>query len=94
MRVTSIKGEEMPRSKNKVASHGKKNEYLKEAKGYWGARSKVYTIAKTQLIKHVSTLTSTEEPKKENSEISGLSRINAAARLCETILFGTYRIAE
>jgi large subunit ribosomal protein L20 len=37
----------MPRTKNRVASRKRRKKILKQAKGYWGARSNVYTIAKT-----------------------------------------------
>ena len=41
----------MPRSQNKVASHRRRKRILKEAKGYWGARSKVLTVAKHSVDK-------------------------------------------
>ncbi|MEM8528866.1 MAG: 50S ribosomal protein L20, partial [Bacteroidota bacterium] len=36
----------MPRSVNHVASRRRRKKILKAAKGYFGARSKVYTVAK------------------------------------------------
>ena len=41
----------MPCSQNKVASHRRRKRLLARAKGYWGARSKVLTIAKHHLDK-------------------------------------------
>ena len=41
----------MPRSKNKVASHRRRKRVLEEAKGYVGARSKLYTVAKNSVEK-------------------------------------------
>jgi large subunit ribosomal protein L20 len=41
----------MPRSKNKVASHRRRKKILSLAKGYWGARGNVYTIAKNSVEK-------------------------------------------
>ena len=35
----------MPRSVNAVASRARRKKVLKAAKGYFGARSKVYTVA-------------------------------------------------
>ncbi|MFK8007764.1 MAG: 50S ribosomal protein L20, partial [Saprospiraceae bacterium] len=35
----------MPRSVNSVASRARRKKILKLAKGYFGARSKVYTVA-------------------------------------------------
>ena len=39
----------MPRSTHKVASHRRRRKFIKLAKGYWGARSKVWTIAKNHI---------------------------------------------
>ncbi|MFZ1572343.1 MAG: 50S ribosomal protein L20, partial [Candidatus Kapaibacterium sp.] len=39
----------MPRSKNKVASRNRRRRVLKLAKGYWGERSNVWTIAKNHV---------------------------------------------
>ena len=41
----------MPRSVNAVASRRRRKKILKLAKGYWGSRSKVYTIAKNTVEK-------------------------------------------
>ena len=41
----------MPRSKNKVAAHRHRKRILDQAKGYWGSRSKVYTVAKNHVKK-------------------------------------------
>ena len=41
----------MPRSKNKVASRTRRKKILNMAKGYWGARKNVYTIAKNHVEK-------------------------------------------
>ena len=41
----------MPRSVNAVASRARRKKILKAAKGYWGARSKVYTVAKNAVEK-------------------------------------------
>ena len=41
----------MPRSRNNVASRRRRKAILKQAKGYWGARSKVYTVAKNAVEK-------------------------------------------
>ena len=41
----------MPRAKNKVASHRRRRKFIKLAKGYWGARSKVWTSAKYHIEK-------------------------------------------
>ncbi|HYW35032.1 MAG TPA: 50S ribosomal protein L20, partial [Balneolaceae bacterium] len=41
----------MPRSRNKVASRRRRRKILKQAKGYWGRRKNVYSIAKNAVEK-------------------------------------------
>ena len=41
----------MPRAKNSVASRRRRKKVLNMAKGYWGRRSKVYTVAKNAVEK-------------------------------------------
>ena len=41
----------MPRSVNHVASKARRKKVLKMAKGYWGARGNVWTVAKTHVEK-------------------------------------------
>ena len=43
----------MPRVKRGVTAHARHKKVLKEAKGYYGARSKVYRVAKQAVIKAV-----------------------------------------
>jgi large subunit ribosomal protein L20 len=74
----------MPRAKNKVASHRRRKRILKEAKGYWGARSKVYTIAKNSVEKAGQHAYKHRRTKKREFRNLWIIRINAAARLCET----------
>jgi large subunit ribosomal protein L20 len=74
----------MPRAKNKVASHRRKKRVLKAAKGYYGARSKVYTIAKNSVEKALSHAYRDRKLKKRVYRSLWIARINAAARLCGT----------
>jgi large subunit ribosomal protein L20 len=74
----------MPRAKNKVASHRRKKRILKAAKGYYGARSKVYTIAKNSVEKALSHAYRDRKLKKRVYRSLWIARINAAARLCGT----------
>ncbi|OGU32785.1 MAG: 50S ribosomal protein L20 [Ignavibacteria bacterium GWA2_55_11] len=71
----------MPRSQNKVASHRRRKKLLAQAKGYWGGRSKVHTIAKHHVEKAGTHAYRHRRTKKR--EIRGLwiTRINAGARL-------------
>jgi ribosomal protein L20 len=41
------------------------------AKGYWGSRSKVYTVAKNTVEKGLQSLIAIEKPRKESSELYG-----------------------
>ncbi len=71
----------MPRSQNKVASHRRRKRILSQAKGYWGARSKVYTIAKHHVDKGMQFAYRDRKTKKRTFRQLWIARINAAARL-------------
>jgi large subunit ribosomal protein L20 len=71
----------MPRSKNKVASRNRRRRVLKLAKGYWGLRSNVWTIAKNHVEKGLSHAFRDRRLKKRNFRSLWIVRINAAARL-------------
>ena len=62
----------MPRSVNNVASRNRRRKILKLAKGYFGARKNVYTVAKTQWKKVCYMPIPTEKIKRELSEDFGL----------------------
>jgi len=70
----------MPRSKNKVASHRRRKKILAQAKGYWGARSKVYTVAKNHVEKGLLHAYRDRKLKKRTFRQLWIIRINAAAR--------------
>ena len=70
----------MPRAKNKVASHKRRKKILKLAKGYWGARSKVYTVAKNHVEKGLVHAYRDRRLKKRTFRSLWIIRINAAAR--------------
>ena len=71
----------MPRSQNKVASHRRRKRILSQAKGYWGARSKVLTIAKHHVEKGYQYAYRDRKTKKRTFRQLWITRINAAARL-------------
>ena len=71
----------MPRSKNKVASHRRRKKILSMAKGYWGARSKVYTVAKNHVEKGLLHAYRDRKTKKRTFRQLWIVRINAAARM-------------
>ena len=71
----------MPRSQNKVSSHRRRKRILAQAKGYWGARSKVLTIAKHHIDKGLQYAYRDRKAKKRTYRQLWIARINAAARL-------------
>ncbi|MCX7797565.1 MAG: 50S ribosomal protein L20 [Melioribacter sp.] len=70
----------MPRSVNHVASRRRRKKIMKLAKGYWGARSKVYTIAKHHVEKALLHAYRDRKRKKREFRSLWIVRINAAAR--------------
>ena len=71
----------MPRSVNAVASRKRRKKILKATKGYFGARSNVYTVAKNTLEKAMMYSYIDRRKKKRNFRRLWIARINAAARL-------------
>ena len=70
----------MPRIKRGVAAHAKHKKVLKEAKGYYGARSKVYRVAKQAVIKAGQYAYRDRRQKKRQFRALWIARINAGAR--------------
>jgi large subunit ribosomal protein L20 len=70
----------MPRSVNHAASKARRKKILKKAKGYWGARSKVLTVAKHHVEKALVHSYRDRKLKKRNYRSLWIIRINAAAR--------------
>ena len=71
----------MPRSVNAVASRRRRKRILKLAKGYYGSRSKVYTIAKNTVEKGLQYAYRDRKAKKREFRALWIQRINAGARL-------------
>lgn len=71
----------MPRSANKVAAHRRRRSFIKLAKGYWGARKNVWTIAKNHIEKGLLHAYKGRKLKKRSFRRLWIVRINAAARL-------------
>jgi large subunit ribosomal protein L20 len=71
----------MPRSQNKVASHRRRKRLLAQAKGYWGGRSKVLTVAKHHIDKAGTHAYRHRKTKKREYRALWITRINAAARI-------------
>lgn len=70
----------MPRSVNSVASRKRRKKILKQAKGYFGARSKVYTVAKNAVEKGLQYAYRDRKQKKRQFRSLWIARINAGVR--------------
>ncbi|XOD66597.1 MAG: 50S ribosomal protein L20 [Flavobacteriales bacterium Tduv] len=71
----------MPRSVNAVASRQRRKKVLKSAKGYYGARSKVYTVAKNAVEKALVYSYVGRKQKKRSFRALWIQRINAGVRV-------------
>ena len=71
----------MPRSVNSVASRKRRKKILKAAKGYFGRRKNVYTVAKNAVEKGMLYAYRDRKNNKRNFRYLWIVRINAAARL-------------
>ena len=70
----------MPRSSNAVASRARRKKVLKMAKGYFGARKNVYTVAKNTVEKGLQYASIGRKLRKRQFRSLWIMRINAAAR--------------
>ena len=71
----------MPRSQNKVASKRRKKKILDMAKGNYGRRKNVHTVAKNTVEKGLSHAYDGRRLKKRDFRVLWIQRINAAARI-------------
>ena len=71
----------MPRSVNSVASRQRRKKILKQAKGYFGRRKNVWTVAKNAVEKGLQYAYRDRRAKKRNFRALWIMRINAASRL-------------
>ena len=71
----------MPRSVNAVASRHRRKKILKQAKGYFGRRKKVWTVAKNAVDKGMAYAFRHRKSKKREYRRLWIARINAAARI-------------
>ncbi len=70
----------MPRSTNAVASKARRKKILKQAKGYWGRRSNVFTVAKNAVEKALQYSYTGRKQKKRDFRSLWIQRISAAVR--------------
>ena len=71
----------MPRITNAVQRKSRHKKILKEAKGYWGGRSKLYKTAKEAVDKALQYSYRDRKKRKGDFRRLWITRINAAARL-------------
>ena len=70
----------MPKSKNAVASRARRKKVLKMAKGYYGARKNVWTVAKNAVEKGLQYAYVGRKLRKRQFRSLWIQRINAGAR--------------
>lgn len=70
----------MPRSVNAVASRARRKKILKAAKGFWGRKSNVWTVAKNAVEKGMQYSYRDRKAKKREFRALWIQRINAGTR--------------
>ena len=70
----------MPRSVNSVAKRARRKKVLKQAKGYFGRRKNVWTVAKNAVEKGLVYAYRDRKVKKRNFRSLWIQRINAGVR--------------
>jgi len=87
----------MPRATNRVASRKRRKAIMGMAKGYWGRRKNVYTVAKNAVEKALQYQYRDRRARKRQFRRLWITRINAGARLNGTTysqLMGSLRKAD
>lgn len=72
----------MPRVKRGVTAKARHKKVMEKAKGYYGARSRVYRVAKQAVIKAAQYAYRDRRQRKRQFRALWVVRINAAAREC------------
>ena len=70
----------MPRSVNSVASRARRKKVLKKAKGFFGRRKNVWTVAKNAVEKAMQYAYRGRKEKKRSFRGLWITRINAGTR--------------
>ena len=76
----------MPRATNAPASRKRRKRILKKAKGFYGARSRLYRYAKDAIFKAQTWATRDRKTRKRNFRALWIQRINAACRAIDESL--------
>ena len=85
----------MPRAKNRVAARHRRKRIMDMAKGFWGRRKNVYTVAKNAVEKALTY--QDRRARKRMFRRLWITRINAGARINGTTysqLMGSLRKAD
>ena len=72
----------MARIKGAVATRKRRNKILKAAKGYWGAKSKHFKMAKQAVMKSGNYAFAGRKMKKRDFRSLWITRISAQAKVC------------
>ena len=72
----------MSRVKGALATRKRRNKVLKEAKGYWGAKSKHFKMAKQAVMKSGNYAYIGRRHKKRDFRRLWITRVSAACRMC------------
>jgi len=70
----------MPRTKNVPQTRKRRKKWLKQAKGYWGAKHKLYKTARIAVMKAWISAYRERKRKKRVFRALWITRINAALR--------------
>ncbi len=70
----------MPRAKGGVVTRRRHKKIIKMAKGYWGARGRIFRPANAQVLKSLAYAFADRRKKKRDFRQLWIARINAAAR--------------
>ncbi len=70
----------MPRTKRGTVARKRRKKILKLAKGYYGAKSKLFRVANQQVMRSLSYAYRDRKQRKRNFRKLWIARINAAAR--------------
>ena len=72
----------MARVKGAMMTRKRRNNILKAAKGYWGAKSKHFKMAKQAVMKSGNKAFAGRKQKKRNFRALWIARISAQAKVC------------
>lgn len=73
----------MSRVKGALATRKRRNKVLKSAKGYWGAKSKHFKMAKQAVMKSGNYAYIGRRHKKRDFRRLWITRVSAACRMCD-----------